>query len=91
MEFFTWDVNPVLLEIFGLKIHWYGALFATAIFSGLQVMKWIFVQEKVKLELLDSGLVYCVVGIIEPNVWSLKQLLSHLLPRYSPMFSQLGS
>lgn len=64
MEFFTWDVNPVLLEIFGLKIHWYGALFAIAIFSGLQVMKWIFVQEKVKLELLDSGLVYCVIGII---------------------------
>jgi prolipoprotein diacylglyceryl transferase len=64
MEFFTWDVNPVLLEIFGLKIHWYGALFATAILSGLQVMKWIFIQEKVKLELLDSGLIYCVFGII---------------------------
>lgn len=64
MEFFTWDVNPVLLELFGLKIHWYGALFATAIFAGLQVMKWIFQQEKVNLELLDSGLVYCVIGII---------------------------
>lgn len=64
MEFFTWDVNPVLVELFGLKIHWYGALFAAAIFAGLQVMKWIFQQEKVKLELLDSLLMYCVVGII---------------------------
>ena len=64
MEFFTWDVNPVLIEFFGLKIHWYGALFATAILAGLQVMKWIFQQEKIKLELLDSLLMYSVFGII---------------------------
>ena len=64
MEFFIWDVNPVLIEFFGLKIHWYGALFATAILAGLQVMKWIFQQEKVKIELLDSLLMYCVFGII---------------------------
>jgi prolipoprotein diacylglyceryl transferase len=64
MEFFTWDVNPVLIEFFGLKIHWYGALFATGILSGLHVMKWMFQQEKVNLELLDSGLMYCVLGII---------------------------
>ena len=64
MEFFTWDLNPVLIEFFGLKIHWYGALFATAILAGLQVMKWIFQQEKIKLELLDSLLMYCVFGII---------------------------
>jgi phosphatidylglycerol:prolipoprotein diacylglycerol transferase len=64
MEFFTWDVNPVLIEFFGLRIHWYGALFATAILAGLQVMKWIFQQEKIKVELLDSLLMYCVFGII---------------------------
>jgi prolipoprotein diacylglyceryltransferase len=64
MEFFIWDVNPVLIEFFGLKIHWYGALFATAILAGLHVMKWIFQQEKIKLELLDSLLMYCVFGII---------------------------
>ncbi|MDU0356055.1 prolipoprotein diacylglyceryl transferase [Paraglaciecola aquimarina] len=64
MEYFTWNVDPVLISILGLKIHWYGALFAAAILSGLQVMKWIFKQEKANLELLDSLLVYCVIGII---------------------------
>lgn len=64
MEFFIWDANPVLIELFGLTIHWYGALFATAISSGLQVMKWIFKQEKIKAELLDSLLMYSVIGII---------------------------
>ncbi|WP_158966872.1 prolipoprotein diacylglyceryl transferase [Paraglaciecola sp. L3A3] len=64
MEYFTWNVDPVLISLLGLKIHWYGALFATAILSGLQVMKWIFKQEKANLELLDSLLVYCVIGII---------------------------
>ena len=48
MEFFTWDVNPVLIEFLGLKIHWYGALFATAILAGLHVMKWIFPTRKNK-------------------------------------------
>lgn len=64
MEYFSWNIDPVLIELFGLKIHWYGALFATAILSGLQVMKWIFKHEKINLELLDSLLVYCVIGII---------------------------
>ncbi|MCF2949963.1 prolipoprotein diacylglyceryl transferase [Paraglaciecola aquimarina] len=64
MEYFTWNIDPVLVSLFGLKIHWYGALFATAILSGLQVMKWIFKQENINLEILDSLLVYCVVGII---------------------------
>jgi phosphatidylglycerol:prolipoprotein diacylglycerol transferase len=64
MEFFTWNADPVLLELFGLKIHWYGALFATAILAGLQVMKWMFQREKINLELLDSLLIYGVFGII---------------------------
>lgn len=64
MEHFVWNADPVLISLFGLTIHWYGALFATAILSGLQVMKWIFKQEKVNLELLDSLLMYCVIGII---------------------------
>ncbi|MGS2720661.1 prolipoprotein diacylglyceryl transferase [Paraglaciecola aestuariivivens] len=64
MQYFNWQPDPVLIELFGLKIHWYGALFATAIVAGLQVMKWIFKQEKIKLALLDSLLSYCVIGII---------------------------
>lgn len=64
MEHFVWNADPVLISLFGLTVHWYGALFAAAILSGLQVMKSIFKQENIKLELLDSLLMYCVIGII---------------------------
>ncbi|MEP1384317.1 MAG: prolipoprotein diacylglyceryl transferase [Paraglaciecola sp.] len=64
MEYFTWNANPILVSFAGLTIHWYGALFATAILAGLQVMKGIFKREKVNLVLLDSLLMYCVLGII---------------------------
>lgn len=64
MEHFIWDINPVLISFAGLKIHWYGALFACAILAGLQVMKSIYQQENRDLESLDTLLVYVVVGIV---------------------------
>ena len=64
MDYFIWNADPLLVSFLGLKIHWYGALFATAILSGLQVMKHFFQKEKVDVELLDNLLMYGVIGII---------------------------
>ena len=64
MEHLIWDIDPVMISFAGLTIHWYGALFAAAILAGLQVMKWIYQQEKLDVEALDTLLVYAVVGII---------------------------
>lgn len=64
MQHLIWDIDPVLLSIGPLTIHWYGALFAAAILSGLQVMKWIFQTENKPLAALDNLLMYVVFGII---------------------------
>lgn len=64
MQHFIWDVNPVLLSFGPITIHWYGALFAAAILSGLQVVKWMYVTEKKPVEQLDTLLMYVVFGII---------------------------
>jgi prolipoprotein diacylglyceryl transferase len=64
LQHLVWDLDPVLFSIGPLSIHWYGALFATAILSGLQVMKWIFQSEKRNTEALDNLLIYIVVGVI---------------------------
>lgn len=64
MDYFTWNIDPVLISFMGLKVHWYGALFATAIICGFQTMKWIYQREKLDVESLDNLLVYCVIGII---------------------------
>lgn len=64
MEHFIWNIDPVLLSLGPVKIHWYGVLFAAAILSGLQLMKWIYKTEKRDIESLDTLLGYVVLGII---------------------------
>ncbi|MGL4473318.1 MAG: prolipoprotein diacylglyceryl transferase [Shewanella sp.] len=64
MEHFVWQLDPVLISFMGLKIHWYGALFATAILAGFQVMKRIYVKEGLDVQSLDNLLLYCVIGIV---------------------------
>ncbi|GHE98473.1 prolipoprotein diacylglyceryl transferase [Thalassotalea profundi] len=64
MNHFIWNIDPTLIAIGPLTIQWYGALFACAIFAGLQFMKWIFIQEKQPVEALDNLLMYAVIGII---------------------------
>ncbi|WP_409928971.1 prolipoprotein diacylglyceryl transferase [Shewanella sp. KCT] len=57
-------MDPVLVSFMGLTIHWYGVLFASAIFAGFQVMKRIYVREGLDVESLDNLLIYCVIGIV---------------------------
>ncbi|QYJ81829.1 prolipoprotein diacylglyceryl transferase [Shewanella aegiceratis] len=64
MDHFIWNMDPVLVSFMGLTIHWYGVLFATAIFAGFQVMKRIYVREGLDVESLDNLLIYCVIGIV---------------------------
>jgi len=64
LEHFIWNIDPVLISLGPVQIHWYGALFAAAILSGLQVMKWIYKTEKIELASLDTLLGYVVLGII---------------------------
>ena len=64
MQHFIWDIDPVLFSIGPLTIHWYGALFAVAILSGLQVMKFVYQTENKPLEALDNLLMYAVLGIV---------------------------
>lgn len=64
MEHFIWNIDPVLLSLGPITIHWYGAIFASSIFAGLYYMKWVYQQENQNIESLDNLLVYVVIGII---------------------------
>jgi prolipoprotein diacylglyceryl transferase len=64
MEHFIWSIDPVALSFGSVKVYWYGILFATAILSGLQFMKWIYKQEGLDVESLDNLFIYIVVGIV---------------------------
>ena len=64
MEYFVWSANPILFQFGSVRLFWYGLLFATAILTGLQIMKWIYKREGKSVDLVDSGFIYAVIGIV---------------------------
>ena len=59
-----WNFDPVAISFFGLKVYWYGILFALAIISGLQTMRVIYRKEKMPPEHLYDQLFNLLIGII---------------------------
>lgn len=64
MEHFIWNADPVAFSIGGVRIFWYGILFALAMISGLEIMKWIYKTEKKDPKELDNIFLYVVIGIV---------------------------
>ena len=64
MEYFVWSVDPIAFSYGSVKIFWYGILFATAILSGLQYMKWVYKKEGRDENELENLFIYIVVGIV---------------------------
>jgi len=64
MEPIIWNVDPVLLSFGSLKVHWYGLIFAAAMFSGFHIMNYIYKKEKKSVESLESLFIYILIGIV---------------------------
>ena len=64
MEYFVWSVDPILFQFGSLRVFWYGLLFATAILAGIQLMKWVFAREGKSVDLVDTGSMYTIIGIV---------------------------
>ncbi len=64
MEHFIWNADPVLLHLGSLQLRWYGLLFVGSFFLGLILMQWIFKREGKNPELLDTFLIYVMVGAV---------------------------
>ena len=64
MNYFHWDIDPVLFHLGPLQVRWYGLLFVAGLFLGLEVLKWIYRREGRDTSRLDTLLVYMIVGIV---------------------------
>jgi prolipoprotein diacylglyceryl transferase len=61
---FHWDVNPILIQIGPLAMHWYGVFFAAAFLVGSWIMQWIYRREGADLASLDRLLLYMPLGAV---------------------------
>lgn len=64
MDYFIWNVSPVLLDLGPLQLRWYGVLFVGSFFIGLMISKWIFQREGRNPETLETLLVYALAGTV---------------------------
>ena len=64
IAFISWDPNPVIVELFGFPIRWYGFFFAMAFLAGFRVVNYMFKQEGRSTEQADQLLIYTMVATI---------------------------
>ena len=58
------NLNPVALEIFSLKIHWYSLAYIFGIMFGWIYCKKKLIDDKKILDLFDGLINYLIIGII---------------------------
>jgi len=64
LEYFVWSLDPIAFSFGSVRVFWYGILFATAILSGLEYMKWVYKKEGRDTDELETLFVYIVIGIV---------------------------
>lgn len=64
LNFITWNVDPVLLQLGPLAIRWYGLLWAVGIYATLLITQRLYKHEKLPLEWVDKLFMYTVIGTI---------------------------
>jgi len=60
----SWNIEPVLLDLRFVQLHWYGLFFAGAFLVGLKLMQWIYRREGLVVAELDNLLLYIIGGTV---------------------------
>jgi phosphatidylglycerol---prolipoprotein diacylglyceryl transferase len=63
LNFIHWDINPEIVNIMGFSLRYYGVFFAGGLLLCVAILKWIFKNENIPLEKLDTLTIYGIVGI----------------------------
>ncbi len=63
LNYINWNLNPEIINIWGISIRYYGLLFVTGLIMCFYILSWIFKKENIALENLDKLAIYGVIGI----------------------------
>lgn len=62
-NFINWNVNPEIVNLFGISVRYYGLLFVIGLILCLYILNWIYKVEKIPVIKLDKLAVYGIIGI----------------------------
>ncbi len=64
MNYFVWNIDPVIFSLGDLTLRWYGLLFVSGFIIGFYIMSWIFNREGKDTKDLDRWLFYIFGGAV---------------------------
>jgi len=63
LNYINWDINPEIVNIFGISLRYYGLLFVGGLFLCGYILNRIFIKELIPVENLQKLTMYAVIGI----------------------------
>jgi phosphatidylglycerol---prolipoprotein diacylglyceryl transferase len=63
LSFINWNVNPEIINVFGISIRYYGLLFVTGLILCIYILEWIFRMENIPQGFLEKLAIYGTLGI----------------------------
>jgi prolipoprotein diacylglyceryl transferase len=62
-NYIYWNVDPEIINVFGISIRYYGLLFVSGLILCIYILGWIFRRENIPQELLEKLTIYGIIGI----------------------------
>ena len=63
INYIHWDIDPEIVNIFGISIRYYGCLFVGGLILCIYILSWIFKKENISPGKLEKLSVYGMIGI----------------------------
>jgi prolipoprotein diacylglyceryl transferase len=63
IDFIQWNVDPEIINIKGFSLRYYGILFAGGLLLCVAMSRWIYKNENISLDKLDTLTIYGMMGI----------------------------
>jgi phosphatidylglycerol---prolipoprotein diacylglyceryl transferase len=64
LNYINWNVDPEIINVFGISIRYYGVLFVSGIILCIYILGWIYKRENIPFEQLEKLSIYGMIGIL---------------------------
>lgn len=64
LNFIHWNLDPEIINIFGISIRYYGLLFVSGLILSLYILGWIYKRENIPSEHLEKLSIFGMIGIL---------------------------
>jgi phosphatidylglycerol:prolipoprotein diacylglycerol transferase len=64
LNYINWNVDPEIINVFGISIRYYGVLFVSGIILCIYILGWIYKRENIPFEHLEKLSIYGMIGIL---------------------------